>query len=203
MTSPNYFTGSDDNGGVHWNSGVNNKAVFLMVAGGSFNGKTVTGIGWEKTGAIYYEAQTNLLTSASDYSDLYYAVQQACTNLIGQKGIAAGDCVQVKNALNAVEMNIHQPLGNLEDPSFEYSYATYPYWDQTSTNFSLLYAQLHDLQTVAERRDRARALSGVGLAAPQLTKLHHFRKLSISRMVILLSSSGSIFGLEQPPQVVM
>src|SRR6185437_1348928 len=45
----------EDNGGVHHNSGVNSKAVFLMVDGGSFNGKTVTALGWTKTVAIYYE----------------------------------------------------------------------------------------------------------------------------------------------------
>ncbi|HET9905894.1 MAG TPA: M4 family metallopeptidase, partial [Anaerolineales bacterium] len=86
MSSPNYHTTDDDNGGVHHNSALNNKAVYLMVDGGSFNGKTVTALGWDKTAAIYYEAQTNLLLSGSDYSDLFYALQQACSNLIGQKG---------------------------------------------------------------------------------------------------------------------
>ena len=111
MTSSNYYKEADDNGGVHWNSGVNNKAVYLMVDGGAFNGKTVTVLGWDKTAAIYYEANTNLLSSGADYSDLYYALQQACTNLIGQKSISAGDCTQVKNALDAVEMYA-QPVAN-------------------------------------------------------------------------------------------
>ncbi|MBI5351844.1 MAG: M4 family metallopeptidase [Chloroflexi bacterium] len=111
MTSPNYFKSYQDNGGVHTNSGVNNKVVYLMVAGGAFNSKTVTGFGWDKTAAIYYEANTNLLTSGSDYSDLYYALQQACVNLIGQVGITAGDCVQVKNALDAVQMNSQPAVG--------------------------------------------------------------------------------------------
>jgi hypothetical protein len=92
MTSPYYHLGdledmSDedfdfDYGGVHTNSGVNNKAVYLMVDGDSFNGYTVSGIGWDKVLAIYYEVQTSLLTSGSDYGDLYYAVQQACSNLV-------------------------------------------------------------------------------------------------------------------------
>ncbi len=105
MTSSKYRKTLSDNGGIHHNSGVNNKAVYLMVDGGTFNKKTITGIGWDKTAAIYYEANTNLLTSGSDYSDLYYAVQQACSNLIGQIGITSNDCVQVQNALLAVEMN--------------------------------------------------------------------------------------------------
>jgi len=110
MSSPNYYEGENDSGGVHYNSGVNNKAVFLMVDGGTFNGKTVTALGWDKTAAIYYEANTNLLSSGADYWDLYYALQQACTNLIGQKGITAGNCAEVKDALDAVEMNLQRAL---------------------------------------------------------------------------------------------
>jgi len=111
MSSPLYVKSEDDSGGVHANDGINNKASFLMVDGGTFNGKTIIALGWEKVGAIYYEANTNLLTSGSDYSDLYYALQQACTNLIGQRSITADDCIQVKNAADAVEMN-GQPVAN-------------------------------------------------------------------------------------------
>jgi Zn-dependent metalloprotease len=31
--------GEDDSGGVHTNSGVNNKAAFLMTDGGTFGGR--------------------------------------------------------------------------------------------------------------------------------------------------------------------
>jgi bacillolysin len=111
MSSPSYFQGGEDSGGVHTNSGINNKAIFLMVDGGTFNSKTVTALGWEKTAAIYYEVNTNLLSSGADYSDLYYALQQACSNLIGQKGITSGNCAEVKDAIDAVEMN-GQPAPN-------------------------------------------------------------------------------------------
>jgi Zn-dependent metalloprotease len=117
MTSPNYWGTDLDGGGVHSNSGVNNKAAYLMVDGDTFNGKTVTGIGITKASAIYYEAATNLLTSASDYQDLYNALQQACANLIGTLGIAAGDCQAVKDAIDAVEMNVAPPAApTLEAP---------------------------------------------------------------------------------------
>ncbi len=111
ISSPYYYEGEADSGGVHTNSGVNNKAIYLLVDGGTFNGKTVSALGWEKTSAIYYEVNTNLLASGADYSDLYYALRQACTNLIGQKGITAADCVEVKDAIDAVEMN-GQPAPN-------------------------------------------------------------------------------------------
>jgi len=100
-----------DNGGVHTNSGVNNKAVYLMVDGGTFNNKTVSPLGWEKTGAIYYEVQTNRLSSGADYSDLYYALQYACTSLVGQHGITSADCLEVKDAVDAVQMNLDPVAG--------------------------------------------------------------------------------------------
>ena len=115
MLSPNYFAGANnedanggdaDNGGVHINSGVNNKAVYLLTDGGTFNGKTVTALGITKVAKIYYEAQANLLTSASDYQDLHANLQQACTNLTGTSGITAANCAEVKDAVDATEMHL-------------------------------------------------------------------------------------------------
>ncbi len=107
MTSPYYEYDLNflDNGGVHYNSGINNKAVYLMVDGDSFNGQRVTGLGITKVAKIYYEVQTNLLTSGSDYLDLYNALYQGCQNLVGTAGITSTDCTQVRNATRAVEMN--------------------------------------------------------------------------------------------------
>ncbi|GAB4505901.1 MAG: hypothetical protein Kow00123_00390 [Anaerolineales bacterium] len=109
MTSSYYYCGLQDNGGVHYNSGVANKAAYLMVDGDTFNGRTVTGIGITKTAKIWYEVNTNLLTSAGDYQDLYDRLIQACANLIGTSGITAADCQQVKNAVDATEMDRQPP----------------------------------------------------------------------------------------------
>ncbi|MCW8973614.1 MAG: M4 family metallopeptidase [Gammaproteobacteria bacterium] len=106
MSSTLYWTSAGDNGGVHINSGINNKAVYLMVDGDSFNGQSVTGIGIDKVAQVYYEVQTNLLTSGSDYFDLYHALDQGCQNLIGSNGITSGDCGQVMAAAEAVEMHL-------------------------------------------------------------------------------------------------
>lgn len=113
VTSPFYDFDPNmlDGGGVHSNSGINNKAAYLMVDGGSFNGHTVTALGITKVAAIYYEAQTNLLVSGSDYADLYHALDQACTNLIGTAGITASDCTQVHEATDAVEMSLEPVAG--------------------------------------------------------------------------------------------
>ena len=83
----------------------NQKAAYLMVDGDTFNSYTVAGIGVEKTAKIFYEVQTNLLTSGAEYNDLYDALQQACTNLIGTSGITAADCQEVQDAVDATEMN--------------------------------------------------------------------------------------------------
>lgn len=108
VRSPLYHPGphSADNGGVHTNSGVNNKAAYLMVDGDTFNGVTVSPIGLDKTAAVYYEASESILTSASDYQDLGVALVQACNNLIGTFGITAGDCTEVSDATVATEMHL-------------------------------------------------------------------------------------------------
>ncbi len=105
-SSTYYYCGTDDNGGVHINSGVANKAAFLMTDGGSFNGYTITGLGISKTARIWYEAQTNYLTSASDYIDLGMALSQACNNLVGSYGITSSDCNEVREAVYATEMHL-------------------------------------------------------------------------------------------------
>ena len=118
MTSDYYHHGDMeddnkfDNGGVHTNNGVNNKAVFLMTDGGTFNGYNVAGLGLDKVAAIYYEAQTHILVSGSNYKDLYYGLHQACLNVIGgPEDVNLKDCAEVQKALDAVEMYI-SPLTN-------------------------------------------------------------------------------------------
>lgn len=100
--SANYYCGEQDIGGVHWNSGVNNKAVYLMTDGDTFNGYTVTGIGISKVADLYYEVQTNMLTSGSNYADLYDALIQASIVL----GYTPAEQQTVQQALLAVEMNM-------------------------------------------------------------------------------------------------
>ena len=118
MTSSSYSGTADDNGGVHRNSGINNKAAFLMTDGGSFNGQTITGLGLTKVAKIYYEVNANLLTSGADYSDLYNALYQGCLNLVGTASITLADCAEVRKATLAVEMNLQPLTGtNVEAPT--------------------------------------------------------------------------------------
>jgi Zn-dependent metalloprotease len=106
MSDSAYFVCSDsDDGGVHSNSGIPNHAYAFMVDGGTFNGKTVTGIGLTKAAKIEFRALTIYLTSGATFLDNYNALNQSCADLIGTLGITSANCTDVSNALLAVEMN--------------------------------------------------------------------------------------------------
>jgi Zn-dependent metalloprotease len=101
-TSTNYYCGASDNGGVHTNSGVPNKAYALMVDGGTFNGKTISGIGLDKAVQIEYRANAYYLTASSKFLDNYNALLRSASDLYGT---TSNEYAQVKNALLAVKMN--------------------------------------------------------------------------------------------------
>jgi Zn-dependent metalloprotease len=88
-----------DDGGVHYNSGVGNKAAFLMTDGGTFGGVVVPGIKDLTKVAKIWLAADQLLTSGADYTDLAYALQQGCANL----GYTT-ECASVSAAVAAVKM---------------------------------------------------------------------------------------------------
>ncbi len=111
MGSPNFYNGSADSGGVHTNSGVGNKAAFLITDGGAFNGQTITSLGITKAARIFYEVNTNILTSGSNYAALGNGLIQACSNVVGVDGITVADCTQVANAVTATEM-VQPPPAN-------------------------------------------------------------------------------------------
>ncbi len=99
------FDPSTDNNMVHSNSGVPNHAYALMVDGGMYNNRTITGIGLTKAALVQYRALTTYLTTSSDFLDDHQALIQSCSDLIGTSGMTASDCAQVNEALLAVEMN--------------------------------------------------------------------------------------------------
>lgn len=77
------YTGTQDNGGVHINSGIINKQAYLLSEGGTFYGVTVPGIGREKLGDIYYRMNTVYLTSSSTFTQARAAAVQAASDLYG------------------------------------------------------------------------------------------------------------------------
>ncbi|WP_420850644.1 M4 family metallopeptidase [Peribacillus deserti] len=96
------YTGTADNGGVHTNSGIINKAAYLIGAGGTHYGVTVQGIGVDKLGAIFYRANTIYLTSSSTFSQARAALIQSAADLYGA---SSAEKTTVTNAFNAVGVN--------------------------------------------------------------------------------------------------
>ncbi len=79
---------SQDNGGVHRNSGVQNLWFYLLSQGGSGtndlgNSYTVTGIGINQARQIAYRNLTNYLTPSSNYLASFYGSLQAAEDLYG------------------------------------------------------------------------------------------------------------------------
>ena len=86
MTSPNYYTKywdqskvstedaeKIDYGGVHTNSGIPNKAAYLVAKS----------IGCEKTAKIYYRALTTYFNANTNFAGAYSGLVQAATDLYG------------------------------------------------------------------------------------------------------------------------
>ena len=99
-----------DNGGVHINSGIPNKAAYLMAVGGNFNGPDILPIGREKMGRVQYRTLL-ALTPSSGFVEYYLVMNQSCQDLIGQHGITSTDCDQVDLALQAVGMDSEPACG--------------------------------------------------------------------------------------------
>ncbi len=98
------YTGAEDNGGVHINSGIPNRAFFLIA----------TELGRDRAGAIYYRALTTYLTASSEFIDLRQAVINAATDLEGD--VAAQVAAQAFDAVGITEGNTEPGGGNDPGP---------------------------------------------------------------------------------------
>ncbi|PGL69519.1 M4 family metallopeptidase [Bacillus sp. AFS055030] len=95
----NRYTGTADNGGVHTNSGIINKAAYLIAQGGTAYGVTVTGIGNTKLAQIFYRANTTYLTASSTFSQARAACLKAASDLFGT---SSSEVTTVSKAFDAV-----------------------------------------------------------------------------------------------------
>ncbi|RJQ48024.1 MAG: hypothetical protein C4534_00090 [Gaiellales bacterium] len=85
----NYVNTSSDNGGVHTNSGIPNKAAYNVA----------TAIGKDKMEQVWYRALTLYLTSGSQFTDARDASVQAATDLYGA---GSAEVTAVVNGFSAV-----------------------------------------------------------------------------------------------------
>jgi vibriolysin len=99
---PERYQGSQDSGGVHWNSGIANLAFKLLSTGGTHpRGKTavnVAGIGVEKAGRIFYKANRDLYTASTTFAQAKTYTEQAAQQL----GYDAATVASVTQAWAAV-----------------------------------------------------------------------------------------------------
>lgn len=95
------YKGTQDNGGVHINSGIPNHAYYLIA----------TAITKAKAEKIYYRALSLYLTATSKFLDLRFAVVKAATDLYGN----GTEVSEVKKAFDYVE--IFDPGGSSTTPT--------------------------------------------------------------------------------------
>ncbi|MGK0317494.1 MAG: Zn-dependent metalloprotease, partial [Saprospiraceae bacterium] len=92
------FTGSQDNGGVHINSGIVNWAFFKFA--------NSSGVGKNKAEKVYYRALDKYLTKSSQFIDARIAVVQSANDLYGSgvanSARAAFDAVEIFNGESTV-----------------------------------------------------------------------------------------------------
>ena len=118
VSDPIYHCEPTDGGGVHINSGVDNRAFSLLVDGDTHNGVTVNPIGMTKATHIWYRAKVVYQYPATTFAEHADALVASCEDLIGRdlrslatgaasgERITAGDCRQVGQAMRAVDMRL-------------------------------------------------------------------------------------------------
>jgi thermolysin len=101
------YTGPEDNGGVHINSGIPNHAFFLAIEGGTnrTSGLAVTGVGAanrDQIERIFYRGFTSYLTPTATFSQARVATLRAASDLFGDSSPAFR---AVQQAWTAVGVN--------------------------------------------------------------------------------------------------
>lgn len=110
-----YVNTTQDNGGVHYNSGIINNAAFLMTMGGANPTTKVRvshGIGWEKSEKLWYRANTKYFLKNTDFGQAAVALLTAATDL----GFSANESAIVECAFKAVGI-LDGACAKIDDPT--------------------------------------------------------------------------------------
>ena len=112
-----WYTGTLDGGGVHTNSGVQNKWFYVLTKGESGTNDNsfvynVTGIGIEKAAKIAYRNLTVYLTASSNYAAARAGAIQAAKDLYGA---TSAEAVATAAAWDAV--GVYAPAPDTQAPS--------------------------------------------------------------------------------------
>ena len=100
----NFLVTTADFGGVHTNSGIPNKAAYLLIEGGSHNSIAVSAIGRDKVEQLYYDVLTNRLTSSAQFTDARNAMLDQALAYVrsGSHSFTNADVCAVRDAWAAV-----------------------------------------------------------------------------------------------------
>lgn len=101
-----YVVTSSDNGGVHTNSGIPNKAFFNFV--------TTSGVTRDEAGKVWYRALTQYMTSNSQFIDARNATIQAAVDLFGPTSLEVS---AVTNAWSNVGIGSGNAPGDTYEPN--------------------------------------------------------------------------------------
>lgn len=94
-----WYTGTDDHGGVHTNSGVPNRWFSILSTGGVQNGVTVNAIGIDVAALIAWHTLVFHLTEFSNFNDARNASINVARSLFGE---CSNQLIQTTNAWAAV-----------------------------------------------------------------------------------------------------
>lgn len=109
--SGSFYCGTSNNNGIHVNSTVPSKALYLASVGGAFNGCSISAIGRDKVEQILYRTNTQYYSGTPTFNSAYNSQIQACVDLYGA---GSETCTQLARALQAVEMD---QIGLCSDPT--------------------------------------------------------------------------------------
>jgi Zn-dependent metalloprotease len=147
LGQPNNFSGNNwcsncpssgvenvDNGGVHINSGVQNRWFHILTAGD--NNLNIQGIGMTKSARIAYLALTSNLMSSSQYNDSKNATIQAAMQLFGE---CSQEHISVVRAWNAVSVSAGSPCPgvSVEELVSQDDVIIYPNPTSSTLNFEI------------------------------------------------------------------
>ena len=102
------YNGSEDNNGVHINSGIPNHAFYLFA----------TQVGKEQAEQVYYHALTNYLTRSSGFKELRFAIVKSAGDLYGSTTASmAGQAFDQVGILDAGQGDFEEDLS--ENPGLD------------------------------------------------------------------------------------
>lgn len=103
------YNGSDDNGGVHINSGIPNRAFYIAAM-------EIGGYAWEKTGRIWYITLKDKLSRTSNFQEAAKQTFQVAADLFGS-GSLEQQAVRKGWAEVGINIDIDEPKPPTPEPS--------------------------------------------------------------------------------------